>query len=242
MSDTTTTTTEQPDYYTRGLAVSDALARDEVLRIEFNDGAIADLEGRELFQEWDSLAPGETFDILGRVDAAGNLRPVDFAALQGAPSDYRPGRVTIWVDDEVGSIPAIVKAWDRWNGFALPLFTREALIASADALRGIFPSDNVNEDSHEGTRLSFDADGFPSIIELERAEGGEYFDAEHPEWAEQVSPVEIDGVTYYGIGYGGYVWEDAPADHDHYYDSAASAWQCRYCGTSTDSCTKLSPV
>ncbi|KJL45562.1 hypothetical protein [Microbacterium trichothecenolyticum] len=231
-------TTDEPEsvtYYERGLAVSDALAHDETLRVEFDSGA-HDLAGRDLFDEWNDLAPGEPFKILGRVDEGGELRPIDWEALKGAPSGYRPGRVTMDVVDDAPSIPAFVSAWHRWNGWAVPIFTRETLIASADALRELFPDAYVTDS--EGVRLTFDADGFPILTDVMFAPGGSDYDPEHPDGGDMIVPIVIDGVTYYDIGGGGYVWQDARRDHEHYYDSARSAWQCRYCGTAIEDCTR----
>lgn len=221
-------------YYEAGLIASLAVARGETLRVGLNDGEF-DLAGRDLAVTWRDLAPGEAFQILGRVDLAGELHAVDWDEVQGLPSGYRPGRVTMSVDENVGSIPAIVRAWERWNGWAVPLFTREALIAGADVLRAIFPDDMVREDIHEGIRLTFDADGFPSLTDLAYTEGGEYYEPGCD--PEQIRPVEIDGVTYYDVGAGGFCWEDAlDVEHEHFYSREAADWLCKRCGVVTDAC------
>ncbi len=186
-----------PDYQTRGLIVSHALAYDWTLRVEFDSGT-HDLVGRDLFDEWDALAPGEAFEILGRVDDDTNaLHEIDWHAHDDAPAGHRVGRVGLETPSgDIASLPAYVSAWTRWNGFALPLFTREALIAHADTLRAIFSGEETAED--DGYTLTFDADGFPTLI-----------DNGYPEDGSLVVAREVDGRTLYSLGGGGFVWQDA---------------------------------
>ena len=95
---------------------------------------------------------------------------------------YRRSAVRITFDEGTPTIPAYVHETEDWNGFAIVLFEREDLIAHADALRAMFVDDYPVPD--EGIRLTFDADGFPSIVE-----------AEYPEAGDIVRPVEIGGRT-----------------------------------------------
>ena len=90
---------------------------------------------------------------------------------------YHPARVTI--DDET-SFACSVELGD-WNGWARPVFTKEQAEVVASAYGGTY---------HQ------DLDGF-SFPNPNDPENPEFYGAIH----------HTDGVTYYGIGNGEWIWD-----------------------------------
>lgn len=123
--------------------------------------------------------------------------------------EYRRGRVTIdsW-DEAQHVIPCWIHATMTWNGFMLPLFTREDIAEARAEIQAIFDGGDDNPDA---MRLTWSEDGIPSLIDPQYAPGGEYAS---DDWdGEQVSTVEVDGETLYQIGEG-FVWQEPWTDDD----------------------------
>lgn len=102
---------------------------------------------------------------------------------------------TFDIDDQFGPLEGIFDPQQRWNGWAQPWFTMaSALVIQQKCNETIF---NVYE---EGTIFAIDSDG---IWELDQAYADEYEDVR----GKLVPTIEVDGVTYYGLG-DGWCWSE----------------------------------
>lgn len=107
--------------------------------------------------------------------------------------NHRPALVTIRLDDDTPAIPAYVHA-RTWNGYQVPLFPADTFTAHADAWRALFPPGDVNGDG--SLIATYAADGTLSLT----ASDGE------TTW-EDVERTTINGIDYFAVGSGAYVWE-----------------------------------
>lgn len=107
----------------------------------------------------------------------------------------RTAVVSIEGDAEAVSFPALI-AGSRWNGWAVPYFAR----AAVDAMLPVFLDDDgapvLRWSGVAGTTLLLVDDDGDSRVWLE------------------VPPVWVDGVCYWGVGAGGWVWLEVDADSD----------------------------
>jgi hypothetical protein len=100
------------------------------------------------------------------------------------------------IDEWLVAIPCLMNPRDRWNGWACPYFTREAVerIIAAIAPDG---SDD----------LVFATDWEAGTVTLTTAIGT------RDEYTDVVEAVEIDGTPYWPVGAWGWVWSDDDEDN-----------------------------
>lgn len=113
-----------------------------------------------------------------------------------ARRDLRPARVA-WdsVDGDEGVFAALV-APERWNGWAVPYFTREEgerISAWTVALREEFGADQVDMVLWHPEHACF------VVVSGEEA------------YCTVVEPITVDGVAYYPIGAYGWTWQEIPS-------------------------------